>query len=130
MFTPQHGSALFIGIAAAILVTGILLLALSALPVKFRKPLIATITFLSGLYYVLEFFIPVEGKSGNFLTPYRTIFAQMNQVLLATATGVGVFSLISVHTRAIVRRRSGWGFSVTLLGAMFAIAVFGFLHSY
>jgi len=121
---------LLVLILVTMIVTGILLFLLSFLPVKFRKPLIAAITFLAGLYYVLEFFLPVDAAKSNALTPYRTGFAQINQVLLALATGVGIFSLFSAHGRAIVRRRSGWGFSVTLLVAFFAIMISGFIHNY
>lgn len=130
MFLPQHGVALIFYIFAAILVGGLVLAGLSTLPVKFRKPLITLVTFLGGLYYVLEFFLPVQGKDGNALTPYRTLFAHTSQVLLGMAGGVGVFSLFAVHTRSIVRRRTDWGFSVTLLAALFAIAGFGLLHTY
>lgn len=130
MFQPQHGATLALYIAGTLIVAGLFLFGLSTIPVKFRKPLIAAVTFLAGLYYVTEFFWPVSGKEGNFLTPYLTVVAQINQVLLAMAAGVGIVSLLSVHMRAIVRRRSGWGFSLTLLAAMFSIAFFGFLHTY
>ena len=131
MFTSKHGPALLGYIAGALVVSGILFFALTLVPVKFRKPLIAAITFLGGLYYVLEFFVPVatDGPTAgqNFLTPYVTGVSQINQVLLAFAGGVGIFSLINVHTRSIFRQRTGWGFSLTLLAALFSIAIFGIL---
>ncbi len=134
MFTPKHGPALLGYIAATLIVTGILFFALTLVPVKFRKPLIAAITFLAGLYYVLEFFLPVDPRGPtagqNALTPYVTTVAQINQVLLSFAGGVGIFSLLTVHTRSIVRQRAGWGFSLTLLAALFSIALFGFLKEY
>lgn len=129
MFTPQHGATLWILAAVAMIAGGIGVFVLSLLPVKFRKPLIAVVTFVAGLYYVLEFMLP-ESLSAVYLTPYRSTIAQLNQVLLATATGVGVYSLFSVHGRAIVRRRSGWGFSATLLLSFFAIMISGFWHAY
>ena len=134
MFKAQHGPALLGYIAGMLIVCGVLFFALTLVPVKFRKPLIAAITFLAGLYYILAFFVPVhtDGKmeGQNFLTPYVTTVSQINQVLLSFAGGVGIFSLLTVHTRAIVRRRAGWGFSLTLLSALFAIAIFGFLNAY
>ncbi|MBC8101587.1 MAG: hypothetical protein H7Z41_03255 [Cytophagales bacterium] len=134
MFSPAKGPALIGYIAGALVVSGLLFFALTLVPVKFRKPLISGITFLAGLYYVLEFFLPVgaAGKEAgqNFLTPYLPAFAQVNQVLLSFAGGVGIFSLLTVHSRAIVRQRAGWGFSLTLLAALFGIAIFGFLKEY
>ena len=134
MFTPKHGPALLGYIAGMLIVCGALFFALTLVPVKFRKPLIAAVTFLAGLYYVLEFFLPVatDGKmeGQNFLTPYATAVSQINQVLLSFAGGVGIFSLLTVHTRSIFRQRTGWGFSLTLLAALFGITIFGFLKEY
>jgi len=130
LFTPKHGPALW-GFIAGALIAGLLLVAaLAATPGRMRKPLIAAVTFLGGLFYVAEFFLPTGADNANFLTPYRTPAAQMNQVLLALAVGVGVWSLITVHSRNIARRKSGWGYSVVLLASMVAIAVTGILKEY
>lgn len=130
LFTPKEGAALWLHIGGALVAGLLLLAALAATPGRLRKPLIALITFLGGLFYVAEFFLPTGADRSNFLTPYRTPAAQINQVLLSLAVGVGVWSLTSVHTKAILRRRSGWGYSVVLLGSMVAIAVCGLLKEY
>jgi hypothetical protein len=130
LFTPQHGPALWGCIAGAVIAGLLLVAALAATPGRARKPLIATVTFLGGLFYVAEFFLPTGPDKANFLTPYRTPAAQINQVLLALAVGVGVWSLVTVHGKNIARRRSGWGYSAVLLGAMVSLAVMGLLKEY
>jgi hypothetical protein len=131
MFTPKTGPELWLYIAGALLVSGVLVTSLQLVPGRLRKPLIALGTFLAGLFYIAEFFLPVDPTTrANFLTDYRAPIAQVNQVLLSFAVGVGVYSLLTLHTKNIVRRRQGWGFSVLLLAAMFGILVTGLLKEY
>ncbi|HVK02633.1 MAG TPA: hypothetical protein VM490_04120 [Armatimonadaceae bacterium] len=131
LFTPQAGTTLWLYIAGALLASGVLFLALQLVPGRLRKPLIAAVTFVAGLYYVAEFFLPADpATQANFLTPYRSTIAQINQVLLSLAVGVGVYSLLTLHTKNIARRRQGWGYSVTLLAAMVGIFVTGLLKEY
>jgi hypothetical protein len=110
------------------------LFALSLTPPRFRKPLIALCTFLGGLYYALEFFLPVhrlpDHTKGNFLTPYLTTVATVSTVIITLSFGLGVISLLSIHLRAMSRRREGWGFSLTVVVSFFAMLIFGLLHKY
>lgn len=130
LFTPKQGAALWLYIGGALLVSAALFFVLASVPGRFRKPLIALVTFLAGLFYVVEFFWPVGRDNANFLTPYRTPVAQINQVLQGLAIGAGVYSLSAVHLRNIARRRKDWGFSVVLFGALIAIAASGLLKEY
>ncbi len=130
LFTLQHGAALWLYIAGALALSAVFFVVLQILPGRFRKPLIALVTFLAGLFYVVEFFYPVGADGKNFLTGYRAPVAQINQVLQSLAVGAGVFSLVSVHARAIARKREGWGFSVVLFATMVGIAVTGLLKEH
>lgn len=127
MFTPKTGGELLAYILGAFAICGVVFFLLTLLPVRFRKPLIAAVTFLAGLFFAAEFFWPVamegENKGQNFLTPFIKPAATATTVLQAFALGIGVYSLVSVHLRNISRRREGWGFSVVLLGAIVAMAV-------
>jgi hypothetical protein len=124
---PQSGFLLVLYILGALVLGGACLFLITLVPPRARKPLIAAVTFIAGLFYAVEFFWPVQttgvdaGK--NFLTAYLKPTADATTVLQAFALGVGIYSLLNVHLRAVVRRRQGWGFSAVLIGAIVAIAV-------
>jgi hypothetical protein len=127
LFTPKSGITLLLFILLAFVISGGVFFLLNALPGRARKPLIALVTFLAGLFFALEFFWPVHldgpAKGQNFLTPYLKPVATMTTVLQAFALGIGVYSLLNVHLRAVTRRREGWGFSVVLLAALLAMVI-------
>lgn len=130
MFQPQSGATLWLYIAGAVAVSAVLFFVLQALPGRARKPLVTLITFVAGLYYAAEFFWPTGANGENWLSPAKQPLSEISQVLGAFALGLGVYSLSLVHLRAIARQRSGWGFSVVLFAALFAIAVTGLLTTY
>lgn len=130
MFRPQPGPALWLYIAGALVVSALALLALQLMPARLRKPLLILITFLSGLFFALEFFWPVGEDGKNFLSAGLTPVADFSQAVGGLTIGLGVYSLALVHMRAIVRQRAGWGFSVALFVAMITICVLGLLSSY
>lgn len=130
-----HHRALYyekLGIGVVISIVALFLI--QAIPNRLRKPTIALCTFLAGLYYAAEFFIPVhklpDGSSGNFLTPYFDFSGNFANVLFGFAIGLGVISLLGLHLRAIGRMREGWGFSVVLVVAFLAMTVFGIMNEY
>ncbi|MDR3708238.1 MAG: hypothetical protein P4L33_08050 [Capsulimonadaceae bacterium] len=128
---PLYYVALLATVAAGI---GILAL-LQALPTRLRRPLIALVTFLGGLYYAAEFFIPTgwgvhKGVDGNFLSPYFDKVANISSVLGSFSIGLGVFSLIGMHLRIASRRRESWGFSLMLLISFVAMTIFTLLNEY
>lgn len=110
------------------------LAALQAAPRRSRKAIIAVFTFLGGLYFAAEFFWPVAvtgpDAGGNFLTPYQPIVANIAAVVSSFAIGLGVISLVQLHTKTIVRTRPGWGYSVVLMVSFVSMAVFGLMNAY
>lgn len=132
-FAPMHshGAAYYGKLAFGFLFVLAILAGLQAAPRRSRKGIIALFTFLGGLYFALEFFWPANPKTKqNWLTPYQDLVAQMFAVIGAFAVGVGVISLLSLHSRLIARRREGWGNSLVLVIAFTAMAVFGLLNEY
>jgi len=117
---------------ALTLVAGIaMLVILQLLPSQWRRPMIALVTFLGGLYYFAEFFIPVpHGHEGNFLSKYMDSVANIASVIGSFSIGLGIISLIGVHFRTALRQREGWGFSTVLLGAFAAMTAFTLLNEY
>jgi hypothetical protein len=104
--------------------SGLAFVGLSLLPPRLRKPLIALVTFLAGAIYAVEWFWPVgaDGKT-NFLTPYLKSFAEIVTVLQGFALGIGVYSIVTIHLRNVVRRRPSWYNSVVLLASILFMAV-------
>ena len=127
MFTPQTGTTLWIYILGALIVGAGFLFVLSLTPSRLRKPLIALVTFVAGLFFAVEFFWPVDAvgpnAGKNFLTTYLKPVSDFTNVLQAFALGLGVYSLVSVHLRTVTRRRENWGFSAVLLGGILAMAI-------
>jgi hypothetical protein len=104
----------------------ILFFVLQALPGRARKFLIAAVTFLAGLFYAAEFFIPVDPKTEeNFLTFAVPTVGNVTNVLAAFTLGLGVFSLVRIHGTKVVKLREGWENSVVLLLGIVVMAVAG-----
>lgn len=108
-----------------------ILAALQSAPRRARKGIVAFFTFLGGLYFVAEFFWktnPITHE--NPLTGYQDVVAGLSAVIGSFAIGLGVVSLLQLHTRTTVRRRPGWGYSVVFLVAFVSMFVFGLLNEY
>ncbi len=130
-FAPTHGGAFYGKLALGLLIMFAFLAALQAAPRRARKGIIAFFTFLGGLYFALEFFWPTNSATNsNPLTPYQDVAANLTAVVGSFAIGLGVFSLMQLHTRTISRLRPGWGYSVVLVVSFISMFVFGILNEY
>lgn len=95
-----------------------------------RKTLIVTVTFVAGLFYALEFFLPtqlVNGQEENALTPLLDIMSDFAAIVGAFTLGLGIYSLAGIHGKTLLRGRSGWFFSLTFFVSMIAMAFVGIL---
>jgi hypothetical protein len=92
---------------------------------SFRKYLIATCTFLGGIYFFLEFVIPKflmpETVFGVPFATFDTRISQSTILVSAMAIGLGVINLVRVHGIKIIRARPGWINSIALLAGMFLV---------
>ncbi len=129
-----HGPALW-GVLAGVLVGSALLIAgLMRVPTRFRRVVIKGTVFISGLFYALEFFWPTHEvvKNGkvaheNFLTPLiPDVISPLAQNLAALLLGLGLFSLVKIHTSNVTKRRPGWGNSLALLLSAVVMLIVGF----
>lgn len=133
IFSPIHaGSAsYYLHLAFGVIFVVSILALLQAAPRQYRKSIIAFFTFLGGLYYVAEFFIPADKKTGeNFLTPLNGVVANVSTVFQAWAIGLGVISLMHLHFRNVARARPGWGNSIALIVSFAVMTVFSMLNQY
>lgn len=123
---PQHLWALGV-LGDFLLFGGALFLLLQLVPGRYRKTLVVIVTFLAGLIYSVEFFVPPPaGSDKNFLTDFaQTKVTEIVQVLYAFALGLGIFSLLRFHGRNLARKRPGWHNSLALYIAFAALLASG-----
>ncbi len=126
---PQHHPYYFVRLLLGLL-AGIGFIALLQLvPPSQRRRVIALFTFIGGALYAAEFFWPVHSFK-DVLTGYLPVAGTISTVLLATAAGLGIFSLLGLHARTVARRREGWGYSAVLVVAFFAMLFWGIANAY
>lgn len=136
---PHNSSELFLKIGLALLVGfGFVILCLF-LPTKARRPIVATVTFLAGGFWVAYYLWPSPRERGpadipdNFvesvgfwLSDANPIVGNFANIINAFIIGLGIFSLIRVHTKRMKKGQKDRNFSVLLLGALLAMIVFGY----
>ena len=114
-------------LGAFLVLGGLLFWLLQLVPNRHRKTLIAIVTFLAGLIYSVEYFVPANPKTGkNFLTPFTDSLQEATLVIYAFALGLGVYSLVRFHGRALIKLRPGWHNNLAFFVAFFAMMVAGF----
>jgi hypothetical protein len=97
---------------------------LGTLPPRGRFALISLVTFIAGLFFAAEFFLPVGEDDKNILTdPFQKMQGSL-QVITALSLGLGTYGLVRLHLRNAVQRRAQWGYSLVLLVAFVVMAFF------
>lgn len=139
-WNAPHGSTELWGKILFGLLIGIgLIFALMAAPTQLRRPIIVSLTFLSGLFYVAFWAFPspidrapdsaprnaVEGVS-FWLADAQPLVATFANVIAAFLIGLGVYSLLRIHLRRLMKMQKDWFFSVVLLTSLVAMVVFGY----
>jgi hypothetical protein len=137
---PQRGWMLAAMIALTLAVGVAVVIALSRLSPGPRRILVRVTTFIAGLFYVLEFFLPRQtslfglrpagmGPTDNFLSPFIKPIGDAALVVVGLTVGLGVFNLVYVHGGNIARRRAGWYNSALFFAAFVAMVVVRFLNT-
>jgi hypothetical protein len=129
LFSPAHDTGeLLIYLAVALLLSALVLALLhKGLGWKGKRRLTMAVTFLAGLFFALEYYYPVRmvaGKQKNFLTDYLQPANEVLAVIGAFTVGLGIYSLVQVHGRNVLRQRRGWYNSLAFFLCMFVM--FGF----
>ena len=120
---PRHGITLVALIIGALGIGSIALGVLCNVPVRFRKSIVAGVTFVSGLFLTLEFLIPKH----NILTDAMPTVANLEIVIGCFALTLGLWNLFHIHGKAVSKRTPGWYNSIAFFVSFFAIMIFGFL---
>jgi hypothetical protein len=136
---PPGSAEVFIKIGIAFIFGVALIFGLMAAPVRLRRPIIAFVTFISGLFWVLYYVWPqpidrqpnelpvgpMEGM-GFWLGDALPIVTNFTNILSGFLLGLGIYSLARVHGRRLAKLQRDWGFSVVLFASMLVMVVFGY----
>jgi hypothetical protein len=115
-------------LVGAVLVLGLLHRA----PNQAKRSLIVMLTFLAGLFYFLEFFIPPDPTTeeariaGFSLTQAATTVGNAALVIAGFTFLLGVYNLVHIHGNKVRRRRTDWPHSLAFFAGFLAMTVFAF----
>jgi len=82
-----------------------------------RKKVIVWLTFIGGLFFFCEYFLPEE--SG--LSEYVPDVGKIEQVVAGFAVALGMINLLKAHVARIARMRPGWHNSAALATGLFVM---------
>ncbi len=130
-------------IIATLIGIGLLVACLFA-PARARRPIIASVTFVGGLYWVLYYFWPrpafrdpvndmPEGfvdTVGFYLADAAPIFGNLANILAAFILGLGVYSLVLIHFKRFLGGHKDRFFSLVLILAIASMGIFGYVDWY
>jgi hypothetical protein len=85
-----------------------------------RREIPLAITFLIGIFMLVDFFVPHHTVSGA-----AEEMKQWGTIVIAASIILGWGNLMRVHFHKIRRRREGWGYSLVTLGIMAVMFAFG-----
>jgi len=128
-----HSPRFWLAIAISVIAWGALFGLLHRLPSRAKKRLIVIVTFVSGLFWVLEFFLPAHSAvlffwrpaHGNPFTPLKQPVGYALQVIAGFTFFLASLNLMRLHAGHLARLRAGWYNSLAFFVAFFAMAAFG-----
>ncbi len=121
--TPQKGLVLWVYIFSALLAGVLGLFLLTKVPKKARKPVVAVITFIAGLYLSLEFLIPHD----NIFTEAMPKVANFQLVTGCFTVLLGLGSLFLVQGKKAFFRSGERINGIGFFAGFFGILISGFL---
>lgn len=136
---PFYAQTYFWWIIATLIVTSLILLFIAKVPSNYRRPIVVTITFVAGLFWLLEWIIPKsttpEGKEVAFIFGYNyldvvPVVSKLTQILTGFILGLGVLSIFRVHLRRLFKMSENWFYSGVLLISMMTMIFFGLWKHY
>jgi len=85
-----------------------------------RREIPLAITFLIGLFMIVDFFVPHTA-----VTLRADELKQWGIIVIAASILLGIGNLVRVHSKKIARRNEGWGYSIITLAVMAAMLWLG-----
>lgn len=120
---PRQGWQLALFLLGALIIGALFLGMLTAVPPRYRKSIVAGVTFVGGLFLSLEFLIPVKTP----LTDAMPTVANVEIVIGSFALLLGLWNLFHIHGKTLIKHSVGWYNSAIFFVAFFSILVLGFL---
>ena len=140
---PNGSVQLWGAIAATLVVSFLLIYAMTKMSPRSRRIVIGVFTFLAGLLYVAYFFWPAPQSRGSNDVPVGTTetvsfwlsdavaaVGDLGNTLTAFLLGLGIYSLVRIHSRRIFSGHRDAFFSVMLLVSMLLMVFFGYWDWY
>jgi hypothetical protein len=134
VFHPVHGTRLWLYISGATIAWIFVFWVLNRLPARHKRGLIVLCTFLAGLFYSVEFFLPAKASwlpgGKNPLSPLVGPMGNATSVVFGFTLALGLINLCLVHGRNLAQAKPGWHNSLAFFLALVAMTVFGLWQSY
>lgn len=134
-------SDLYLRLSAG-LVLGIAMIAIfMRVPTRVRKYIIGVFTFVAGSIFVAKYFWPSPNpprleneiprnfiEAGSFyIDDVVTTVGEVSNILTGFLLGLGIYSLIRIHTARLIKKQNDWFFSLVLLASLLGIAIIGIM---
>jgi len=133
-FQPVHGTRLLVYVCGTTAAWILLFWVLHLLPARQKRGLIVACTFLAGLFYSLEFFLPAKASwlpgGKNPLSDLVVPMGNAVSVVFAFTLALGLINLCLVHGRSLAQAKPGWHNSLAFFLALISMTVFGLWQSY
>ncbi|HUT74799.1 MAG TPA: hypothetical protein VM221_08195 [Armatimonadota bacterium] len=137
IFRPVEGGAFYGAVSASVLLWAAVMYLLHRLPASVKKRVVVFMTFVAGLFYTLEFYLPEKSaiffwrpSHTNPFTPMLDPVGAATSVIFGFTFFLGAFSLSLVHGKHIAARRPGYYNSIAFFVAFAAMAAFGLWQAY
>ena len=129
-FAQPAGWKLWLAIAITVIIGFLGVFALTQTPSNLRRGVIWIFTFVAGLFWATWFFWPkaigrddgelprhAGEKVAFWLTDTTQIASAIAQTLGGMLLGLGIYSLLRVHSRRLFRLQKDWFFSAVLIAS-------------
>jgi hypothetical protein len=134
------GSGALIGYLVGAFILGVVMMvAMTKMPTRGRKPSVWIATFASGFFYFLFWIWPspinrgpsdlpvgFSEKVGFGLQDALPKVANIAIILTAFLLGLGIYSLLHVHLGRLFKKQKDWQFSLILVVSMVLMIIFGY----
>jgi len=140
---PSGSSTLYLALAVTVIFGFLIMFGMMSMPARWRRPVVVTCTFISGLIYVAYYLwpkpqsfgprdIPLNWSEwvGSQLADTIGVAGTISTALTTFLLGLGIYSLVRIHGRKLIRMQKDWAFSLVLLISMLAIVIFGYWSYY
>lgn len=134
--SPELFLKIFLSLAAGFL---LLFGLLQVKQPQLRKLILVTVSFISGLYYVLLWLYPapiavekgdrprnVAEGFGFWLKDAQPIVAAMSNIIGSMLIGLGIYSLLRIHISKVLKFQKDWAYSLVLLVSLVLMSFFGY----